>query len=55
MRRLLALLTLATLCCAPPAQAAPASVFVQCFSCTELRQAIQSDTTAVLVPVGGTD
>ncbi len=55
MRRLAALLTLALLCCVPAAQAAPASVYLEDFTWTELRDAIQAGTTTVIVPVGGTE
>ncbi len=54
MRRLLALLTLAVSCCAP-AQASPASVFLEDFTWTELREAIQAGTTTIIVPIGGTE
>jgi creatinine amidohydrolase/Fe(II)-dependent formamide hydrolase-like protein len=55
MRRFLARLTLAMLCCAPVAQAAAASVYLEDFTWTELRDAIQAGTTTVIVPVGGTE
>jgi len=55
MRRLLLLLALAALCCAPTAQAAPASVFLEDLTWPELRDAIQAGTTTVIVPIGGTE
>jgi len=55
MRRLLAPLILALLCCAPAAQAAAPSVFLEDFTWTELRDAVQSGTTTVIVPIGGTE
>ena len=39
----------------PAAQAAPASVYLEDFTWTELRDAIQAGTTTVIVPVGGTE
>ncbi len=57
-RRILALLTCAVLCLAPTlhaAQAAPASVFLEELTWTELRDAIQAGTTTILVPIGGTE
>jgi len=54
MRRLVVLLTLALLCFAP-ARAAPASVYLEDFTWTELRDAIQAGTTTVILPVGGTE
>ena len=55
MRRLLVLLSFAMLCSAPAAQAAPASVFLEDFTWTELREAIQAGTTTIIVPIGGTE
>jgi creatinine amidohydrolase/Fe(II)-dependent formamide hydrolase-like protein len=53
MRRLLSSLSLALLCAA--AHAAPASVFVEDLTWTELRDAVQAGATTVIVPVGGTE
>jgi len=56
MRRFLALLTLAaTLICVGLAHAAPASVYLEDFTWTELRDAIDAGTTTVIVPIGGTE
>jgi len=56
MRRCLALLVLASsLLMAAAVEAAPASVFMEELTWTELRDAIGSGTTTVIVPVGGTE
>jgi len=56
MRRLhRALLALALLCGASTVHAAAASVYLEDLTWTELRDAVQSGTTTVIVPVGGTE
>jgi creatinine amidohydrolase len=54
-RRLLVLLVVAVLCCARMAQASTASVFLEDFTWTELRDALHAGTTTVIVPIGGTE
>jgi creatinine amidohydrolase len=55
MRHVVAWLGLAALSCSLAAKAAPASVFLEDLTWTELRDAIGSGTTTVIVPIGGTE
>ncbi|RZU02716.1 creatininase family protein [Rivibacter subsaxonicus] len=60
MRRSLSTLVLAWLCCllasaASAASAAPPSLFIEELSWTELRDAIGSGHTTIIIPVGGTE
>jgi creatinine amidohydrolase/Fe(II)-dependent formamide hydrolase-like protein len=55
MRRLLVLLTLAALCLCSRTYAAPTSVYLEELTWTELREALQSGSTTIILPVGGTE
>ena len=55
MRRLLPCLLLLLVAFAGRAEAVPASVFLEDFTWTELRDALRSGTTTIIVPVGGTE
>ena len=41
--------------CSPPLQAAPASVYLQDLSSTEVRDAIRAGQRTIIIPVGGTE
>ena len=55
MRRLLPCLLLLLVALTGRAESAPASVFLEDFTWTELRDALRSGTTTIIVPVGGTE
>ena len=55
MHRLLPCLLLLIAVLGGGAQGAPASVFLEDFTWTELRDALRSGTTTIIVPVGGTE
>ena len=55
MRVVFVFLALCSLALAPLAAAAPASVFLEELTWTEVRDALRDAKTTILIPVGGTE